>query len=157
MAARRRLDVVARRRQDPRMFERSVSVALFVAMLGCGAYPPYPPQETMSRGEPIVPATDDSLKAGDPGVVTGQVTRVETFAPVGPVAFEPVALYRRGALVGSSTTDAHGAFMFVGIKEGGEYEARVASARFVGGVRFPLRSGGHASGLELAVQAAASH
>jgi hypothetical protein len=133
-----------------------VLAALSPAMSGCTEYPPYSAQEAMSRGEPIVSPADDSLKAGDPGVVTGRVTRIDTFAPAGPVAFEPVTLTRLGALVASATTDDHGAFMFVGVKGGGEYEARVASSRFVGAVRFPLRRGDHLSGLALPVQPAAS-
>jgi hypothetical protein len=130
-------------------------LAVTLAGVGCTeTLPPHPPQEAISRGEPLS-TIDDSAKAGDAGVVSGRLAVIETFAPAGPVGFETVTLYRAGAPVSHATSDARGAFMFVGIKGGSDYELRVASDRFVGSRPFSLPAGGHAS-VDLIVHAAAA-
>jgi hypothetical protein len=134
---------------------RLLSVVLVAA--GCaGSYPPTDPsaQELMARGEGPLPSIGDPPGAGNPGVVSGRLEAPPSFAPAKPIAFEPIALYRDSVLVAQTTSDAHGAFMFVGVNQAGPYEARVATDRLVGGARFSLRMGGHVSGLRLGVQPA---
>lgn len=95
-----------------------------------------------------------------------------SLAPAVPVAFEQVVLYRQktsvanattdvhdwksvvaaAALwtpVANATTDVHGGFMFVGIKDGGEYEVRIETDLYGGSVRFSLRTAGHVTGIHL--------
>jgi len=109
----------------------------------------------MARGEGPLKATEDPPAAGDPGVVAGRLEPAATFAPSAPIAFEPVVLTRDGVVVARTTSDAHGAFMFVKIEQPGEYEARIASDRLVGATRFSIRRpGGHVSDLRLDVRPA---
>ena len=51
-----------------------------------------------------------------------------------PVAFETVALYRRGELCTQASTDVQGRFRFLGLTAAGRYEVRLLSDRFVGSV-----------------------
>jgi hypothetical protein len=127
-------------------------LAALVLFTGCATtYEPTPPPR-QARGEPLPGTLGPSPATGDPGVVSGRVEVVQSFAPAVPVAFEEIALYRDEAVVAKATTDAHGGFMFVGITNGGVYEARVVSARYEGSVQFSLRRGGHLSGAELVVR-----
>jgi hypothetical protein len=135
------------------MLRRIALAAVFVA--GCaGSYPPTDPsaQELMARGEGPLKGGEDPPAAGDWGVVTGRLEAVPTFAPARPIGPEPVALFRAGDLVSQTISDAHGEFMFVGVKQAGTYEIRVASDQVVGSARFSIRAGGHVSGLKLSVQ-----
>jgi len=138
---------------------RACLVVIVVATAGCaGQYPTTDtPQEAMARGDGPVKSIGDPPGAGDSGVVSGALAIDGTFGPGEPLAFAPVELYRDGAVVSKATCDGHGRFMFVGVKQSGAYEVRLADDRFVGGTRFWLRSGGHISGLRVAVQRAAAN
>ena len=112
-----------------------------IAGAGCRDrdYPaPHSPQEAMSRNEPIAPVLGPA-HPGDPGVVSGRLTLVETFAPAAPVEYQTVALFHDGKEVSRATTDAHGAFLFVRVKGGQEYELRVVSDRLTGNRSFRVR------------------
>lgn len=132
---------------------RTAGLAALVLFAGCAtAYEPEPtPRYELGHTEPVR-TIDPPAAAGDPGVISGRAEAVQSFAPAGPVAFEEIALYREGVLVAKSTTDDHGGFMFIGIKNGGVYEARVVSARYTGSVQLSLRRGGHVSGAALVVR-----
>lgn len=131
----------------------AVLLASIFACASCGDYPPRrAPQDLMARGEPIAPV-EQPAKAGDMGVVSGRLSLIETFAPAGPIGFERVSLYRDGRAVAEASTDARGAFLFVRIKGGGEYELRVTSDRFAGSRRFLLKAG-DAANVDLVVRRA---
>ncbi len=137
--------------QSARVSWRSLSLVLIV-LAGCGAAyeAEGPPQNDPARQDPAR-GVDPTPGAGDIGVVTGRVEVAQSFAPAAPVSFEKVMLYREDSPVTQTTTDAHGGFMFVGLKPGGLYEARVEGNGHVGRVRFSLRVAGHLSGLRLVV------
>jgi hypothetical protein len=91
-------------------------LALAVAVAACaGGYPPTDPnpQEKMARGEGPVATPEHSPGPGDPGVITGALAIGKSFGPGGQLSYEPVALYRDGALMSTVTCDGHGTFMFV--------------------------------------------
>jgi hypothetical protein len=67
------------------------------------------------------------------GDIAGSVV-VERPAARVPVAFETVALYRRGELLTQASTDAEGRFRFLGLTARGRYEVRLLSDRFAGSV-----------------------
>ena len=73
--------------------------------------------------------------AGEPGTLSGRVRLVETFGPAASVPFEKVGLYRNGELISEASTDGGGRFLFVGIKDPGEYEVALLSDRFGGSAR----------------------
>ena len=127
---------------------------LTVVAAGCaGTYPSTDTaQEAMARGDGPIKSMGDPPGANDPGVVTGRLEPIATFAPAGPMAFESVVLTRGGVVVARTTSDAHGGFMFVGIKQAGVYEASVASDRLSGSARFSINPVTHVSGLRLSVR-----
>jgi len=137
---------------------RSGALSIVLAAAGCaGTYSPTEtPQEAMARGNGAIRSMPDPPGAGDPGVVTGQLEAGVTFVPTGPMAFETVVLTRDGAVVARTTSDAHGGFMFVGIKPG-TYEASVSSDRLAGpSARFSITAVTHVSGLRLSVRPVAA-
>jgi hypothetical protein len=73
--------------------------------------------------------------AGQPGTLSGRVRLEERFGPAASVPFEKVGLYRNGRLVSESSTDSAGRFLFVDIKDPGDYEVALLSDRFGGSAR----------------------
>jgi len=102
--------------------------------------PGHSPQDLMAHGEPIAPS-EGPAKAGDPGVISGRLTVLDTFAPSAQVQFGTVTLYRGDVAVAHAATDSRGEFLFLRTKDTGEYEIRVDSERFEGRRKFAFRSG----------------